>query len=335
MGAWKITLRRVNKLSSESLLTMKAWSLRLHRWIALGFALPLLVVLVTGLFLSFQPLLQSANVQRGAVTLEKLEGWMNQHDPQNTARSLRIDWFQNVISIGNDVDLDIKTGAVVEEDHWLSEIMGASRGIHERLIFDLDWLVIASTVAMIIVMLLGTLLGLPRLANTLSGWHKAMAWFLLPLLLLSPVTALFMAAGISFSSPSSERSPPLPLREAIRVVAASHDLSTIEWLRQRGPRQLVRICDGSSQTTFTVTRDGLKPAGTNWPRTFHEGTFWGVWGGVMNVILSFAFLGLLGTGFVIWLRRKVRPRRRVRGPAMPTPSPAPPKAALQGAAPNS
>lgn len=319
---------------------MKAWSLRLHRWIALAFALPLLVVLVTGLFLSFQPLLQSANVQRGAVTLEKLEGWLDQHDPQNTARTLRIDWFQNVVTIGNDVDLDIKTGAVVEEDHWLSQIMGASRGVHQRLIYDLGWLVLASTVAMTIVMILGALLGLPRLANTLSGWHKAMAWFLLPLLLLSPITALFMAAGISFSPPNSERTPPLPLREALRVVAASHDPSTIEWLRQRGPRQLVRISDGSSQTTYTVTRDGLKPTGTNLPRTFHEGTFWGVWGGVMNVILSFAFLGLLGTGFVIWLRRKLRPRKRMRGPAMSppapaTPAPATPAAALQGASPNS
>ena len=252
-------------------------------------------------------------------------GWIN--TIPRTGRALRIDWFQNVVSIGNDVDLDIKTGAVVEEDHWLSEIMGASRGIHQRLIYDLGWLVIASTVAMTIVMLLGTLLGLPRLANTLSGWHKTMAWFLLPLLLLSPITSLFMAAGISFSSPSSERSPPLPLREAVRVVAASHDLSTIEWLRQRGQRQLVRISDGSSQTTYTITSDGLKPTGTNWPRAFHEGTFWGFWGGVINVILSFAFLGLLGTGFVIWLRRKLKPRRRVRGPAMPTP-----KAALKGAA---
>lgn len=304
--------------------------LKLHRWIALTFAAPLLVVLVTGLFLSFQPLLQSANVQRGAVTLEKLEGWMNRHDPQNKARSLRIDWFQNVVSIGNEVDLDIKTGAVVEEDHWLSEIMGASRGIHQRLIGDLGWLVLASTIAMTVVMIIGTFLGLPKLANTISGWHKAMAWFLLPLLLASPITSLFMAAGISFSTPSAtQRSQPLPLREALRVVAASHDPSTIEWIRQRGQRQLVRISDGSSQTTYMVTREGLRPAGTNLPRTFHEGTFWGIWGGVMNVILSFAFLGLLGTGFVIWLRRKLRPRRRVRGPAMATPG-----AALQGASPN-
>lgn len=309
-------------------MTPKAWFLRLHRWLALTFALPLLVVLVTGLFLSFQPLLQSAYVARGAVTLEKLEGWMDRHDPQNRARSLRIDWFQNVVSIGNDVDIDVKTGAIVEEDHWFSEIMGASRGVHQRLVYDLGWLVIASTVAMTIVMLLGTLLGLPRLAHSLSGWHKGMAWFLLPLLIASPVTALFMAAGVTFSTPSTERTPPLPLREAVRVVAASHDLSTVEWIRQRGPRQLVRISDGSSQTTYMLTREGLKPAGANWPRTFHEGTFWGIWGGVMNVILSFAVLGLLGTGFVIWLRRRLRPRRRVRGPAM-----AKPGAVLEGASP--
>ena len=308
---------------------LKNTFLKLHRWIALTFAAPLLVVLVTGLFLSFQPLLQNANVQRGAVTLEKLEGWMDQHDPQNRARSLRIDWFQNVVSIGNEVDLDVKTGAVVEEDHWFSEIMGASRGIHQRLIYDLGWLVLASTIAMTIVMIVGTFLGLPKLANTISGWHKAMAWFLLPLLLASPITSLFMAAGITFSTPSTaQRSQPLPLRDALRLVAANHDPSTIEWIRQRGPRQLVRISDGSSQKTYMVTRDGLQPAGTNLPRTFHEGTFWGIWGGVMNVILSFAFLGLLGTGFVIWLRRKLRPRRRVRGPAMATPG-----ATLQGASP--
>ncbi|MBX9759945.1 MAG: PepSY domain-containing protein [Beijerinckiaceae bacterium] len=305
---------------------LKPWFLRLHRWIALTFALPLLVVIVTGLFLSFPPILQNAYLKPGTVTLQKMESLLDQHDPQNRARSVRIDWFQNVISIGNDVDVDISTGATVDEDHWLSEIMSASRGIHQRLVYDLGWLVTASTAAMLVIILLGTFLGLPRLSNSVSGWHKATAWFLLPLLALSPLTALFMAAGITLSSPP-ERSQPLPLREALRVVAASHDLSTLEWLRMRGPRQLVRISDGSNQSTYLVTREGLQPASTNLPRTFHEGTFWGIWGGVMNVVLSLAFLGLLGTGFVIWLRRRLRPRRRVRGPALAA------SASLQGAAP--
>ena len=37
--------------------------------------------------------------------------------------------------------------------------------------------------------------------------------------------------------------------------------------------------------------------------------FGGVWGGVMNVILSFAFIGLMGTGVMIWLRRRIKKRK--------------------------
>ncbi len=195
---------------------LKPLFLRLHRWIALTFALPLLVVIVTGLFLSFPPILQNAYLKPGTVTLDKVEKLLDQHDPQNRARSIRIDWFQNVISIGNDVDVDLSTGAVVEEDHWLSEIMGASRGIHQRLIYDLGWLVIASTAAMMVIILLGVLLGLPRLSNSLSGWHKAMAWLLLPLLALSPLTALFMAAGLTFSAPAERSAAPAPARGSSR-----------------------------------------------------------------------------------------------------------------------
>lgn len=304
----------------------KAYLLRLHRWIALAFAAPLLAVILTGLVLSFQPLLQSAYVRPGAVTLERVEQALDAHDPKGGARSVRIDWLQNVISIDGRVDVDVDTGAVVEEDHWFSEWMAASRGLHQRLVYDLDWLVIAATAAMLVIIVVGTLLGLPRVANTVSGWHKGVAWGLLPLLILSPLTGLLIAAGVSFSAPTP-RSQPLPLREALRVVAASHDLSTLEWLRVRGGRQLARISDGSSQTTYVVTREGLVPAATNLPRTFHEGTFWGVWGGVMNVILSLAFLGLLGTGLLIWARRRLRPRRRLRRQASTT------DASLEGAKP--
>ncbi len=36
-------------------MNMKAWLLKLHRWLALVFALPLIVVIATGLVLSFGP----------------------------------------------------------------------------------------------------------------------------------------------------------------------------------------------------------------------------------------------------------------------------------------
>ena len=286
---------------------MKPFLLRLHRWISLLFAIPLGVVILTGLLLSLQPLLQSAYIAPGSLTLQKVEALMDERDPLGAARSLRIDTFRNTLALG-DVEVDLASGAEPDHKPWLSEWMAQSRGIHQRLVGQLEWLVIASTVAMMVVMSLGVLMGLPRLSNSLSGWHKAVAWSLLPLLILSPLTALFMAAGVTFSQPSG-RSPAPSLKEAVRMVAANHDLSGLEWIRARGGRLLARVDDGGGQATFIVTREGLKPAPTNWPRTFHEGTFLGIWGGVMNLVLSLAFVLLLVSGVVIWGRRALRPRR--------------------------
>jgi hypothetical protein len=39
---------------------MKAWLLKFHRWVALAFALPLIVVVSTGLLLSVEPWWSSA-----------------------------------------------------------------------------------------------------------------------------------------------------------------------------------------------------------------------------------------------------------------------------------
>ena len=289
---------------------MKPLLLRFHRWISLIFAIPLAAVILTGLLLSLPPILQTANVQPGSLTLQKIEALMDQHDPSGAARSLRFDAFQNMLSIGN-VSVDPNTGLQAEGGHWLSELIGKSRGVHQRLIGDLGWLVIASTVAMMAVIALGVLMGLPRLTNSLSGWHKATAWLLLPLVILSPLTALFMAAGVTFSQPMARAQAPA-LRDAVRMLAASHDLSGLEWIRVRGGRMMARISDQNGQATYVVTREGLKPAPLNWPRSFHEGTFFGIWGGVMNLILSLAFILLLTSGLIIYARRALRPRRRAR-----------------------
>ncbi len=296
---------------------LKPFLLRLHRWITLVFALPLAVVIATGLLLSFQPIMQTVSIAPGSLTLEKAEALLQRHDPEGKARALRLDAFQNSLAITGAgpegfVEVDLATGEETDADHWLSEIVGASRGIHERLVFDLGWLVIASTAAMLAIIALGVLMGWPRFANSASGWHKATAWLLLPLLVLSPLTGLFMAAGLTFAQPAA-RAQPAPLRDALRMIAADHDLSRLEWIRARGGRQLARINEPGGQATYLVTREGLTPAPSNWPRTFHEGVFWGAWGGVMNVAISIAFMLLMGTGLTIWARRAFR--RRIPRPA--------------------
>ena len=98
------------------------------------------------------------------------------------------------------------------------------------------------------------------------------------------------------------------------MVAERHDLSGLHSIRPRGGRQMALVSEGRSRFAYIVTKDGLKPAPSNWPRTFHQGDLLGIWGGVMNVVLSFAFILLLTTGVWMWGRHTFRQRGRVRPP---------------------
>jgi hypothetical protein len=173
--------------------------------------------------------------------------------------------------------------------------------------------VIASIFAMLVLIAIGLLMGWPRIRNTFSGWHQGMAWFGLPLVVLSPLTGLAIAYGVTLSMPGPrERSEPVAIRDAVRMLGEKTDLSGLIWLRHRGGRLLARVNEGGVFRVYQVSTRGVMPASSNWPRALHEGNFAGLWSGLMVLITSFAMLGLLGTGLVIWARRNFRRRNRVR-----------------------
>lgn len=295
--------------------------LRLHRWIFVIFAIPLAVIIFTGLILSFQPILQVAGIKPGSITLAQVEGYLAQHDAAGKARGLRIDHYEKTLSIqgaGPDgsVDINLRTGAEADDDSWLTELMRWARPVHEHFVFDLEDItkvpiVLISTIGMVFGMVVGAFMGLPRIRNTISGWHKATAWILLPLLILSPLTGVFMVLRISFAG-ELPRGQAVPILEAVRMIAQKHDLSGLQSIRSRGGRQMAIIADGGARYTYIVSKAGLLAAPSNLPRTFHQGDFWGIWGGVMNVVLSLAFILLMATGMWIWGKRTFRKRRRVR-----------------------
>jgi hypothetical protein len=173
--------------------------------------------------------------------------------------------------------------------------------------------------AMVLLMIIGVFMGWPRLTNTVSGWHKGMAWFGLPLLVLSPLTGLFLAWGISFtgSPPPSAPAAPLSMVEAVRKVGAEHDLSGLVWVRGRAGRQLARVVVDGEYRVFSVSDRGLAPTTRNWVRLWHEGNFAGIWSALMNVAISVALVGLMVTGLIIWARRRFRKRRPRPARTMP------------------
>lgn len=293
----------------------KALLLRLHRWVALVFALPLLAVILSGLVLSFEPLVLQNAIVPGSLPVQTIEDLLARHDTQGTARALFLRPLEGTMSIGRGAggtEIDLSSGQpAVRDGMTFSDVFGTARRLHEHLIVRAGWLVTTSTIAMLALIVLGILMGLPKLRNTIPGWHKGAGWLLLPLVILSPLTGLLLALGVTFASapaaaPSS--GPPISLREAIRVIGADHDLAGLSWIRPIGRNLMARVAEDGEMKTYVLTRDGAVPGSRNWPRLLHEGTWGGMVLPVLNFVTSVALLGLLLTGAWIWARRKLRPR---------------------------
>lgn len=304
-----------------SLFPLKPILLRLHRWTTLVFAVPLALVILTGLVLSFEPLVQAHGISRMSLPATKVLEILDEHDKDGKTRAITVRSYENRLilqGVGEDgeTEIDLTTGDEAEDAAgWtLSEIFRTARGLHEHFIFDLEWVVIASTIAMLVLIGLGLLMGWPRLRHSFSGWHQGMAWFGLPILILSPVTGLMLAYGVTFTNPQPQDRGATPsIREAVEMLAKDKpELGGLIWLRPRGGRLLARISEQGSFNVYQITRGGVRLTPTNWPRGLHEGNVGGLWSGVMVLVTSFAFVGLMVTGLTIWVRRTFRRRNRAR-----------------------
>ena len=304
---------------------MRVWVQKIHRWVALVFALPLVVVLLTGLVLSFEPWLVTRSISPGAMSLERVEALLARYDAKGQARAIAYKAYDGTLTIGGGrgggagTVVDVATGEARPGASGTASFLLSARRMHETLLLNAGWLVEASTIALLALVGLGLLMGLPRWSNSMSGWHKVTAWGLLPLVVLSPLTGLFLAWGITFAQPRSAGGggggQPMPLIEAVRVVGRSHDLSGLVWLRPQGGAMLARIVEGGEYRVFQVTREGTVTTPRNWPRLWHEGNFAGGWSALLNVVTSVALIALLVTGLGIWQQRRAR-RVRARAARM-------------------
>ncbi len=163
--------------------------LRFHRWITLVFALPLLAIVLTGLILSFEPALQASSIRPQSVDAARVADLIRRYDPEGKARGVSINSAERrIILQGADpAEIDLESGEKVSGSAALPALFLWARRTHERLLGQ-SWLVVSSTIGMVAIMGLGIFMGLPRLRNSLSGWHKGTAWFTLPLIVLSPLT---------------------------------------------------------------------------------------------------------------------------------------------------
>ena len=298
----------------------KAGLLRLYRWLALVFALPLLAVIGSGLLLALEPITHQAALRPGVLTADRVDSLLARHDPLGQAWFIAFKPHDDLLLIGASVSrlpsaIDLATGEPSHGGTSLSDAYLVARHMHNRLMLDLQPLVLASTYAMLVLIVLAAAVGLPRFRKGLAGWPKAVAWALLPLLAASPLTGLLIAHGITLAPvPQPSLGQPVSLREAVRIVhGAGHDLSGLVWLKSQRGQVRARFVEGGEWRIYTVSAAGVAPLPQNWPNALHTGQVAGYWAGAANIATALGLLTLLGTGLLAWMRRGPARRARARG----------------------
>ena len=299
---------------------MKPMILRWHRRLALFFAAPLAALMVSGLILSAEPAAQLASRTPGALSAGTILAALARHDPEGRADRLAFRAKENALEIGGPrfgapLLIDLATLEPRTESGAAARAFALARRVHQTLLLDIPVLVVASTAALVLLMLLGVAMGWRRPSNTVPGWHRGIAWLGLPLLLAVPVTGLLMHFNITFV-PRGGAMPmgtaQMSLAQAVESAARRHDLGNMVWIRRMGARHMLRSgADGRFQG-YIVAPAGFVPVQRNWPRSLHEGLWGGYAGPVVNLLLSVGMIALSVTGLTLWLRRR---RARVRAVA--------------------
>lgn len=298
----------------------RAGLLRLYRWLALVFALPLLAVIGSGLVLALEPIAHQAALRPGTLTADRVDRLLARHDPLGQAWFIALKPYDDRLLIGvpaprPPVAVDLATGEPSRNGASLSDAYLVAKQLHNSLMLDLRPLVVASTYVMLVLIVLAAAVGLPRFRKGFAGWPKAVAWVSLPLLVASPLTGLLVAHGISLAPvPQPSLGQPVSLREAVRIVhGAGHDLSNLAWLKSQRGQVRARFVEDGAWRIYTVSTDGVAPLPTSWPNTLHTGHAGGYWSSAANIATALGLLTLLGAGLFAWVRTAPARRARVRG----------------------
>ena len=166
--------------------------------------------------------------------------------------------------------------------------------------------------AMVAILMIGLVFGLPRLRNTVKGWHSGLSWLALPLVVLAPVTGLLMTLHVGLPpAPPLEAGAPIPLAWAIEAVAAQGDDRIIVARRFKAGGALVKTASASGEGSHLVQSDGrvVLSRGPSWVQELHAGTWAGAWSGALNLLSALVLMGITGTGLYGWLRRQPLVRR--------------------------
>jgi len=291
----------------------------LHRWTGLILAPLFLIIVLSGAVLAFRPIVGSfAEPQAAsAVDAKALGALVDRLSGLATVSTVA------VADAGRAIDVTASDPTV--SGRWTiatGERVGAAPGggidvfavaesIHKQLLVGLGLVVEVASWAMVAIVVIGPFLGWLRLRNTLVGWHAAVGWFLFPLVLLSPLTAVLMTLHVGEGgTPLPRAARPVSVAEALTIAAPTVDLSgLVEAHPFRGGTVMLRTATPAPAVWVVTDKAAQRlEGGPSLVKQIHEGTWGGLWSGLLNLVASIALGALTVTGFWSWMARRRRER---------------------------
>jgi sulfite reductase (NADPH) flavoprotein alpha-component len=300
---------------------LKRRLLTLHRWLAIGLAPVFLLVVLSGAVLALKPMVESsdgtATAQVGVGTVAEA---LDRLDPAARATGVSISADGSVVEVRSTDpavagSFDIATGTPVADRAF--DPFELTLSLHRNLLVGAGLLVEIAAYAMVAILAFGLVLGLPRLRNTLRGWHVGLGWLALPLVALTPVTGMLLALHIGRPAlPAIAPGEPVALARAVELVARE-DAGAFSMARRfRGGAAMVKTASSEDERAYLVQPNGkVVPlaGGPGWVEAVHEGTWAGAWSGLLNLLSGLGLAFLIGTGLYAWWSRQRSRRVRASG----------------------
>ncbi len=291
-----------------------------HRWAALTLAPVFLLILLSGAILAFKPMLDSGPAAPPApVSLATVAAALDAIDPAHQAAAVNLAADGRSIALKGSptvtgtFDLATRTPIAGGGDF---DLFAFALNLHKNLLVGAGIVVEIATYVMVALLAVGLLLGLPKLRNTLMGWHGGLGWLALPLAALAPVTGLLMTLHIGTGALPRIEPSAQPIAMARAIEAASEQADLTGFIAARRFRQgsvLLTAANANGPLRYLVSGTGQVVPLTEGPRLvkqLHEGTWAGPWSGALNFLAALTLMGLMVTGLYSWLRRWRQARRR-------------------------
>ena len=297
---------------------MKKILLTFHRYAGLVLTPFFLILLITGMILSFKPILSPSTSSEaiGSQQAQALSAVVQQAEAVSGQ-------IQTIALDANGQDVWIKTkdnaleqryniaeGRFIEEAGMSSTVYNTAKSLHKNLLLDAGDFVEFVTYIFIAILLVAPFLMKPRWQKRLMSIHNALGFWAIPLWLLVPITGLLMSMKIGAPEfgKLNLNNQATPAVHVMQVLERENQLQNFVSLETvRGRSVLINLATDTGVKPFQVSNKSQAleqlDVSTYWPKLLHEGTWAGALSGWLNFMIGAGLSFFTISGAYSWIRR--------------------------------